>query len=257
MSSNDGFVLIDFFKKILSGWKRVAILMVIGGLCGMGANKIIKPIYETKAAIAVTIDYTRTGALSDIQEDQAMRGLGSVIDSSMVRDAVQSQAADGGIQIDQESIMENFTLEREDFRWLLRVRDTDPQRAADLANLWAEIAMQTLDTALEHAVVADNYQKYLDTLDYCLQRLAPEGMSSAPCADLDFDYLQTEIEKTSTAIREEQTQGYGLMPALEFLLADEAPLNTSPVLGTRSMLIFSGAILGLIVAILIPNKEKD
>lgn len=257
MDSNDGFILFDFVKKLLAGWKRVAILMVIGGLCGMGASKLLTPVYESKAAIAVTIDYTRTGALSDIQEDQAMRGLGSLIDSSIVLQTVQTRAEENGIQLDQQSLTENFTLEREDFRWLLRVRDTDPQRAMDLANLWAEQAMSALDTAMQHAISADHYQQYLDTLDYCLQRLAPEGVSSEPCANVDFDYLSEEIENTSAAIREEQALSYGLMPAMQFFLAGEAPLNTSAVLGTRSILIFSGAVLGFLITAILPNKEKE
>ncbi len=257
MNSTDGFVLMDFLKKLLSGWKHVAIFMVIGGLCGMGASKLLTPIYETRAVIAVTIDYTRTGALSDIQEDQAMRGLGSVIDSTVVREQVMLDAEQAGITIDQTTMTENFTLEREDFRWFLRVRDTDALRATTLANLWAQEAMNVLDSAMEHAIVVGHYQQYLDTLDYCLQRQAPEGMSSEPCADLDFEFLSAEIEKTSSAIRDEQTMSFGLMPALQFFLAEEAPLNTVAVLGTRSILIFSGAALGFLVAVLIPNKEKE
>ncbi|MGV8025197.1 MAG: Wzz/FepE/Etk N-terminal domain-containing protein [Anaerolineaceae bacterium] len=257
MDSRDGFVLMDFLKKFVAGWKRVAICMVIGGLCGMGASKLLTPIYETRAVVAVTIDYSRTGALSDIQEDQAMRGLGSVIDSTQVREQVLLDAQAEGISVDQTSLAENFTLEREDFRWFLRVRDTDSIRAATLANLWAEDAVKVLDSAMEHAIVADHYQQYLDTLDYCLQRQAPEGMSSEPCAALDFEFLSTEIEKTASAIRDEQTMSFGLMPALQFFLAEEAPLNTAAVLGTCSILIFSGAVIGFLVAALIPNKEKE
>jgi len=257
MDSNDGFILFDFIKKLLTGWKRITILMVIGGLCGMGAAKLLTPVYEAKAAIAVTIDYTRTGALSDIQEDQAMRGLGCLIDSEAVRQAVQTQAEENGIQFDQQSLANNFTLERGDFRWLLRVRDTNPQQAADLANLWAEQAMSTLDVAMQHAIAADHYQQYLDSLDYCLQRLAPEGMSSEPCVNLDFEYLSGEIIKTSAAIRDEQSQSYGLMPAMQFFLADEASVNTGAVQGTRGILVFSGAVLGFLIAVILPNKEKE
>ncbi len=136
MGSNDGFILMEFLKKLFAGWKKITILMVIGGLCGLGASKIMAPIYETRAVIAVTIDYTRTGALSDIQEDQAMRGLGSAIDSDAVREQVRQKAEQAGISIDRSSMAKNFTLERDDFRWFLRVRDSDAERAATLANLW-------------------------------------------------------------------------------------------------------------------------
>jgi len=116
MNSTDGFVLMDSLKKLVMGWKRVVICMVIGGLCGMGGSKLLIPIYETRAVIAVTIDYTRTGALSDIQEDQAMRGLGSVIDSTQVREQVLMNAQAAGISIDETNLSVNFTLEREETR---------------------------------------------------------------------------------------------------------------------------------------------
>jgi len=257
METKNGFILLDFIKQLFNGWKRVAVLMILGGLCGVGASKLLTPIYETRAAIAVTIDYTLTGALSDIQEDQAMRGIGSLIDSDLVREKVRLKAEQNGIQIDQNSMVQNFTVEREDFRWFLRVRDADPLQAAAFANWWAEEAMLTLDSAMEHAVIADHYQHYLDTLDYCLQRLAPEEMSENACANLDFDYLSKEIEKTAVAIRDEQVLSYGLMPALQFFLAEEAPVNSGAVLGTRSILILSGAILGFLIAVIIPNKEKE
>jgi hypothetical protein len=257
MNSTDGFIFMDFVKKLFAGWKRIAIFMVIGGFCGMAASKLLTPIYETRAVIAVTINYTRTGALSDIQEDQAMRGLGSVIDSDAVLDQVVLDAELAGISIDRATMAENFTLEREEFRWFLRVRDTDPVKATTLANIWAEDAMTVLDSAMEHAIIAGHYQQYLDSLDYCLQRQAPEGTSDEPCADLDFEFLRNEIQKTSSEIRDQQSMSYGLMPALQFFLAEEAPLNSEAVLGIRSILIFSGAILGFLVAALIPNKEKE
>ncbi|NMC29963.1 MAG: hypothetical protein GYA45_07830 [Pelolinea sp.] len=257
MGSNDGFILMEFLKKLFAGWKKITILMVIGGLCGLGASKIMAPIYETRAVIAVTIDYTRTGALSDIQEDQAMRGLGSAIDSDAVREQVRQKAEQAGISIDRSSMAKNFTLEREDFRWFLRVRDSDAERAATLANLWAEEAVSTLDGAMQHAIIAGHYQQYLDSLDYCLLRLAPEGMSNEPCAKFDYEHLSAEVEKTSAAIREEQTLSYGLMPALQFFLAENAAINTNPVRSTRGVLIFSGAMLGFVVAALLPNKEKE
>jgi len=257
MPSTKDFILLDFLKKSFKGWKRLATLMVVGGVCGLIMSRFIHPIYESKAAIAVTIDYTRTGALSDIQEDQAMRGLGSVIDSDAVREKVRDKAAQTGSAIDENGMQKNFTLEREDFRWLLRVRDTSPEKAQMLANLWAEEAISTLNTAMEHAIISSHYQQYLDSLEYCLQRLAPEGMNNEPCAHIDFDFLSREIEKTTSAIRDEQMVSYGLMPALQFFLSERAPLNMTAVRGTQGTLIFSGAMLGFLIALLLPDKEKD
>ena len=56
-----------------------SVLMIAGGLLGLLVSQVRAPIFESSAVFSVTIDYTQTGALTDIQEDQAMRGVGSVI----------------------------------------------------------------------------------------------------------------------------------------------------------------------------------
>lgn len=257
MNSKDGFILLDFIKGVFSGWKRVVVFMIMGGLCGMLASTTITPVYETRAVIAVTIDYTRTGALSDIQEDQAMRGLGSVIDSDTVRDQVVLEAQELGYVIDRNEIENSFTLEREDFRWFLRVRGDDPIRAADLATVWANVAMRVLDDGMEHAIIAGHLQQYLDSLEYCLQRQAVEGVVGNICADYDFDFLMDEVQVTSAEIRDQQAVSFGLMPAMEFFLAEKAPVNAEPVLGTRGILILCGAVLGFLLAAMFPLKENE
>jgi hypothetical protein len=256
MESNEGFVFLDFLKKTLAGWKRLVILMILGGLIGMGISKFQQPLYETRAVVAVTIDYTRTGALSDIQEDQAMRGLGSVIESDMVLDQVVEDAAHAGYLIDRAWMAEHFTLEREDFRWFLRVRDTDANRAASLANIWIGDAMGVLDNAMQHTLIAAHLQQYLDSLEYCLARQSGQSMVVEPCGEVDFEYLFSEIYKTAAEIKNQQTSSLGLMPTIQYFIAEEAPVNNQPVLKTQGVMILCGAMLGFLLAILIPSKEN-
>jgi len=256
MKSEDSFVLMDYFKKVLNGWKKVVIFMIIGGLCGMFMSTFRAPLYETRAVIAVTIDYTRTGALSDIQEDQAMRGLGSVIDSDAVKEQVILRAQQADYEIDRDSITEMFTLEREDFRWFLRVRDTDAQRAADLSNLWAQVAIETLDEGMKHAIIAAHLQQYLDSLEFCMQRQVADGITENTCEQYDFDTILNEAQTSAVEIRTQQEMSYGLMPALGFFLAEDAPLNSTAVQGTLGVFMVAGAFLGLIVAALIPGKDN-
>jgi len=257
MDSNEGFVLIDFIKRIMTGWKRLVILMILGGLCGMGMGKIQRPVYETRAVLAVSIDYTRTGALSDIQEDQAMRDLGSVIESDIVLNQVVEDAVSAGYGIDRAWIAEHFTLEREEFRWFLRIRDTEASRASALANIWIQDTVDVLDNAMEHTIIAAHLQQYLDSLEYCLERQSGQSMVVEPCAELDFVHLFSEIKKTASEISAQQEVGLGLMPTIQYFIAEEAPENNQPVLKTEGALIFSGAMLGFLIAILIPSKENE
>lgn len=256
MDSHAGFVLLDFLKKALAGWKRLVILMIVGGLVGMGISKFHPPVFETRAVVAVTIDYTRTGALSDIQEDQAMRGLGGVIESDLVLNQVVSDAKHAGFNIDRTWIAEHFTLEREEFRWFLRVRDTDAKQAASLANIWIDDAIEVLDNAMRHALIVAHLQQYLDSLEYCLERQSGQSMVVEPCGGIGFDYLYDEIQKTSVEISNQQESSLGLMPTIQYYIAEKAPVNTQPVLKTQGVLVLSGALLGFLVTMLIPSKEN-
>lgn len=255
MKAADGFILMDFLKQAVKGWRRIVVCMIIGGLGGLLVSSFRSPIYETRAVIAVTIDYTRTGALSDIQEDQAMRGLGSVIDSDEVIKQVVLQAQQAGYQLEGNAVEESFSLEREDFRWFLRVRDGNARRAADLANIWAQTAVETLNQGMEHALIAAHLHQYLDSLEFCMQRQAGLGASVNTCEQYDYDYILAEVQSTANEIQHQNEMSYGLMPALGFFLAESAPLNEGAVQGTQGTLVIAGAAIGFIVAAVIPTKR--
>jgi len=79
-----GIDLNELIVSVSNRWYVLVVLMIIGGIIGLLLTNMFSPIYESSATFSVTIDYTRTGALTDIQEDQAMRGVGSVIFSDIV-----------------------------------------------------------------------------------------------------------------------------------------------------------------------------
>ncbi len=78
------FNFLDLLKAIAARGFWLVIAMIAGGLLGWGVTTFKHPLYEADAVFTVTIDYTRTGYLSDIQEDQAMRGIGSLIGSDYI-----------------------------------------------------------------------------------------------------------------------------------------------------------------------------
>jgi uncharacterized membrane protein len=77
-----------------------------------------------------------------------------------------------------------------------------------------------------------------------------------PCGGIGFDYLYDEIQKTSVEISNQQESSLGLMPTIQYYIAEKAPVNTQPVLKTQGILVLSGALLGFLVTMLIPSKEN-
>ena len=248
MHSSKQFVLLDLFKRF--NWLFLVLLMIMGGVAGYSFSLFHPKVYEARAVIAVTIDYTRTGSLSDFQEDQALRSLGSIIDADFMLKKTVEAAQEAGVKITNEQFKEKIALEREDFRWFLRVRDKNPKVAAELANIWADQVIAILTNASSHALNADYLQRYFDSLQSCLQRMANVDQAQVPCSFPYLEELLVELESTGTDIREEKEASLGLMPAVSFFLAGEASPPSSPALYYRNLLVFAGAFIGFLGAVL-------
>ena len=86
---------------------------------GLLVSNAIPVTYQSISPITVTIDYARTGTLSDVQEDQVMRGIGSVIESSDVITALKEEIKLSGFDIGLEELSRITSRLRENSRWLL------------------------------------------------------------------------------------------------------------------------------------------
>ena len=246
----DNFIPKDFFDKMLHYWFYLPIGMLLGGIVGLIINGFVPPVYEAQAKFVVTIDYTRTGYLSDIQEDQAMRGIGSLINSDFILqktiDAAHSIYAD----VSFSDIKKQSRLERGEFEWYIRIRDNDAQRATTLVNLWAEKADTVLKEALFHAFKAERLFQVLDSLEMCLQRATIGVGSIAPCTMNNMDKLLLDIQTVGEKAYQEKEASRGLMPALAVDLIEKSQVPVQPVVFARNAFVLAGAMLGLILILI-------
>ncbi len=240
------FVPKDYFVKMLRHWFYLPIGMLLGGILGLLLNGFVPPVYEAQAKFVVTIDYTRTGYLSDIQEDQAMRGIGSLINSDFILqktiDDAHSEYADASFS----DIKKQSRLERGEFEWYIRIRDKDARKANTLVNLWAEKADEVLKESLSHAFKAERLFQVLDSLEICLQRITIGVESIAPCTINKMDQLLQDIKKVGEEAYQEKEASRGLMPALAVDLIEKSQLPVQPVVFARNAFVLAGAMLGLI-----------
>lgn len=236
----------DFFDQVFCQWYYLPIAMLLGGLVGLILNGFIPPLYEAQAKFVVTIDYTRTGYLSDIQEDQAMRGIGSLIGSDLI---LQKTSKDAGLiysKVSFSEIKRISRLERGEFEWFIRIRDKDAQKAAYLVNIWADKAIEVIGEALSHSFNAERLLQTLDSLEMCLQRVTIGLSSNAPCTLENVDLLLLEIQKVGEKAYLEKEASRGLMPALRVDLVEKSRVPAQPVVFARNAFILAGAMLGLI-----------
>ena len=257
----NSFIPFDIIKQATSSWWLIVILMIIGGLLGLFFHGFTPPIFEAQARFSVTIDYTRTGYLSDIQEDQAMRGIGSLIGSDLILQRTVNAAHTAGVDISLDEFRQKSTLERGDFEWLIRFRDKDAQNAADLVNQWADQANKELLEASQHALRTEELFNYLDSIETCLQRTTLGSDAKTPCSFPNLSIILEEIQKTGEIAYQEKEASRGLMPALSIKLIEKSQVPPSPVIFNQNAFVLAGSFIGLLIGILITflwgNKPKN
>lgn len=89
-------------------WWVVAAAIVVGGLIGSIFPYLRKPLYESISVISTSIDFAYAGKLSELEEDQMLVAVGNLIGSTNVMSAVQEQAAQAGIELTTEDMLDQF-----------------------------------------------------------------------------------------------------------------------------------------------------
>ena len=239
--------LLMLIKYISSFWLALSALMIAGGLAGFLFSYVQAPMYESSASFGVTIDYTQTGALTDVQEDQAMRGVGSIfLSDALIEETVSRINRDSSITMNEDDFRDNTFVDRGDFRWTIRTRDVDPQRAFQIVSIWTAAAQESFEAALTHAQTAESYLGILSDLQGCLQQAAPQ-LPGGYCGLDSSDELLQEITNVSKKIQAEKNASQGLLYALSVVLVNDAEQPVMPVRYQTNLLVAAGAIIGLLI----------
>lgn len=238
----------DDLAAALRWWWLIALFMIVGGCLGWLIHLIEPPVYETRAVLSTTINFARTGDLTDSEEDFAFGIVGDVITSPAVLDKTVTAAEAVGLPINKDDLKNDLYAERTDTDWYFRVRHHDPQMAAAIANLWSEQAYNTLTAALQHAILAESLQRRADRLAGCIEQvdLAPV---TAVCQELDFALVQQNLTDTSKQAVAELEASLGVSPAMTFLLSERAEIPSEPSRGGQNTLILAGSLAGLVVGL--------
>ncbi len=244
-----GVVVQEKVMQMVRSWWLVAACMLLGAAAGWGIGRVQTPVYEAAAEITVSIDFTRTGALTDAEEDFAVGVVGDLIQSDAVFEAVfqQAQAAYG--KMDRESLRQSLSADRYFNVWRMRARDENPQRAAAVANAWGQAAYTALSEAVLHAQTAYQWETYLDGLTSCVGQSVGVEPAPAQCGQGDLDELQNEIQRVGPLLRAEKDAAQGILPWSTYSELRQAEIPTAPVRGTTAVLMVCGALLGALAGI--------
>jgi hypothetical protein len=241
-------------RRVIDAWVWVAGFILLGGLLGWLIYSLRTPLYEGRATLRMAIDYTRTGWPNEIEEDRAIEAAGFLFTSRPVLEKVSAAAAAEGIVISPDEFFRSLSLERRSYTWLLRVRQSRPETAARLANLWLQAGLDTLTEASSRAFKAEQLRRSMDGLEACL---AEAGRAEQPaggiCSLQTLAELQAEMEATGAAYRQEKAASLGVSTLVLFGEGEPALVPQSPVLYGRAGLMAAGMALGLLLGLVLTS----
>jgi uncharacterized protein involved in exopolysaccharide biosynthesis len=239
----------EIVDSSLRNWWVVFVLMMAGSLVGYAIHAVRPAEYESDAAITVGIDYVQTGAMNDTQQDQALNAVGDVIQSPDVVNRVVEDSAQVGYPITEEQFQQYGVAQREGYRWVLQVRSPNPKQSEELANLWVEQSLNVLQDALAHAKNSDVYNTQLSGLESCFQSMTVAVPAYAPCNLSSAEQLREQMTSLAARVIEERQASDSILSSLSFTINQQAVASTAPVIYNRNVMVFSGAIIGLILGI--------
>jgi uncharacterized protein involved in exopolysaccharide biosynthesis len=252
----------ETMNHIFSHWWIVAVMAILGGLLGWAIHFLQPPVYEATAVLTVTMDFTQR-ELTQYEQDYAFSAAGAIIDSSAVKDQIIIKAQAAGISITQSALAASVFSEGKQSVWELHVRNQDPQVAAELANIWAQVAEETLNTALEHAMQVEQLQVQIDLLSACLP-VAPgvtvpgaqPGPAPRDCERYSLTEIHTLIQSWTDELAQQKSLTQGILSTLEFALTSSALIPETPVLYNQASLALAGTMIGFVLSLWVAGSLK-
>ncbi len=249
-SQNSNLTILNLFQALRYFWKFLAIGAILGGMGGMLASALLSPRYEAVAVFTFSIDFARTGLLTDVEEDQAFEAAGDIVRSTRVLQSLEEKAQETGLTGGQKDLLKSLTAERRFDQWLLKVIWSDPETAARLANLWGSETLNALQNARQAAWKADALHRHILSLETCLQQSTSVVPAQPLCQASSRSALLREMQDSGEEMNRWQMEAQGFFPGLNFAFAQEAASPASPVQYSRGVLVLAGCLAGLLIAAL-------
>ena len=259
ITSSEDYKLEIVTQRTLKLWWIIPIFMLIGSLTGYLASFFIEPVYEATFMVTTNMRISMTEEITEIMLDAAINHVGDLVFHPDVVDELISVEATQDNPLTLEVLKKITSVERRLMSTLIKVKWTDPQVAARIANTWGIIFYEKLNDAYEQSLIANSLSAYQAELETCLSNTT-ESECGSYCG-LEKDELVAEITYTTAQIAAAKSDSLGLSSDLNISQYQEAEVPTQPLRYSRGALILAGSGLGFITALIIletrPQKREQ
>jgi uncharacterized protein involved in exopolysaccharide biosynthesis len=227
-------------------WWIIVVLTIFGGIAGWAVHFVRQPLYEATATITVSMDFQK-GKLTQREQDFAFSSSGAVGSSTDVKNQIIAEAQAKGFPIDLNRLEQQMFLERKLSVWEFHIRNRDPKTAAELANLWAEKALEALNADLGHALRADQIQNQINSIT---SRQPASGSTGLSTED------QASLKTLTDDLIQEKQLSQGVISIMKFAPTGSAAVPQNPALFDLADFVLAGACIGFIISLWAANRYK-
>jgi capsular polysaccharide biosynthesis protein len=244
------------YVSIRRRWWLVVILTLVGGLLAWGYHLLRPPLYEANATLVALLDFSRPEVIigddaQHYQEDSILLAAQNLILSTETLSSVLGEVERRELPVRQLRPGHEIFLERKQSMFELRVRNADPDVAAQVANLWAEKALAALEDAHAHAVNARALSDYLAAMGGCPLPPSVEPSPPSICGNASSSQIQQALASIQAQQEAETRASRGIIPGLLFTWSQEASSSDTPVAYNTPLLILVGTLLGFLVGVMV------
>jgi hypothetical protein len=241
----------NLFSRIIHFWWILAALMILGGVIGFLVTFLLTPVYESTAAVSTTLDYAVLGKVDDWEEDQVYSAIGDIITSTAVKDEVLALAQADGVEMTGLQIDKYFSADRQDSRWVMRVRADSAKSARKLNMYWSTAVMDALTRLKSESESTLVMQQYLFSLADCFEQSVAVEPVAMSCEIQDIDELREEMARTGVETTDVANRSVFILSHTSYVLTTEPTLPSDSVLYTRNLMVLCGALIGLFLGFIL------
>lgn len=243
----------EFSPKILRAkakdWLNVAGFMLLGALIGLIFSLLLPPKYEAISKLTTNMQVVTDTNVTEIMLDSQVDMIGTLVFHPDVVERVKQNLAAQGFIFTEDELIDKTKIERQLMSTLVKVRDTDPQVAALIASAFTEEAFTRLNEAYPHALALSEAITSQAMVTRCLQDTTKQDLPF--CQSLTVEKAEEIIRETESVILQESPLSLGLTSELNISQYQPATIPDRPIAFQRSILILSGALAGLVFALLL------
>ncbi len=249
LDSSGEFVPRDIGLTALRRWWVIALAVVLGGLAGLAFHALRPTVYEARFEVLLSLDQVGSGELERLEEDSALDAAGLILGGPETIQQVSQAARQAGLDVSPAELTTMATVERRRSTWMVRLRDTNPDRVERLSSLWLKTGFAALEEAYEHSLQADGLKRYMTSLENCLARAGHASPAEGLCGGGNLVALQEELRRAGELLAQEQSGARGLVSFVIVGSAEKALTPPEPVAYGRGSSVLAGALIGLVMGL--------